>query len=118
MRSIVVGLVAVAFAHAAGVSAATHEVQVVDFAFQPRTITIAAGDTVIWRNSRGIHNVASDDGTFRSGSPREAPWEFSHVFTAAGDHRYYCEPHGGPGGSGIGGRGPGRGAAGRDIRDQ
>ena len=102
MRSIVI-LVAVASAHAAGVSAATHEVQVVDFAFQPRTISIAAGDTVIWRNSRGIHNVASDDGSFRSGEARDAPWTFSHVFTAPGAFGYFCEPHGGPGGSGMAG---------------
>ena len=32
-------------------------------------------------------------------------WEtFSHTFTEAGESRYYCELHGGPGGSGMAGR--------------
>lgn len=83
--------------------AATHQVDVVDFAFSPRTVRIAPGDTVVWRNSRGVHNVAADNGEFRSGTAREAPWTFSHVFPAAGEFGYYCEPHGGPGGSGMAG---------------
>lgn len=84
--------------------AATHNVEVIDFAFQPQTLTIAPGDTVVWRNSRGIHNVVADNGSFRSGPADSAPWTFSHVFGSAGEFRYFCEPHGGPGGSGMSGR--------------
>lgn len=103
MRSIVRLAAVATLACASRAPAATHEVEVVDFAFTPRTVRIAAGDTVVWRNVRGIHNVAADDGEFRSGTAREAPWNFSHRFGVAGEYGYYCEPHGGPGGSGMSG---------------
>ena len=86
-----------------GAHAATHNVQVIDFAFQPQELTIAPGDTVVWTNTRGIHNVVADNGTFRSGPADSAPWTYSRTFGAAGEFGYYCEPHGGPGGSGMSG---------------
>src|SRR5688572_31975351 len=73
-----------------GAHAATHNVQVIDFAFQPQQLTIAVGDTVVWRNTRGIHNVVADDGTFRSGPADSAPWTFSRVFAAPRAFGYSC----------------------------
>lgn len=81
----------------------SHTVTVANFSFTPQTLTINVGDTVKWNNVLGTHNVRADDFSFFSGAAAPAPWEFTHVFTAEGDNPYYCEPHGGPGGSGMSG---------------
>lgn len=103
MRGFVFRSLALLLALPFAAQAATHDVTVVDFAFQPRTLTIAAGDTVRWRNTRGFHNVESDNGSFRSGPAEVAPWEFLHTFTSAGDNPYFCAPHGSRGGVGMAG---------------
>ena len=88
------GLLAIAF----DAAAATHQVQVISFRFEPTELRIAPGDTVVWRNNGGSHNVAADDQSFRNGAPDSSAWTFSRTFTQAGTVGYYCEPHGGPGG--------------------
>jgi plastocyanin len=65
--------------------------------FSPQAITIRIGDTVVWNNVEGIHNVNSDTGLFTSGSPTAAPWTYSLTFTNAGTFGYHCQPHGSPG---------------------
>ena len=55
---------------ATAAQAATHEVQVISFRFQPDNLVIAPGDTVRWRNMGGDHNVVADDESFTSGPPR------------------------------------------------
>jgi plastocyanin len=94
------GLLAIAFDRAA----ATHQVQVISFRFEPSELRIAAGDTVVWRNNGGSHNVAADDQSFRNGAPDSSAWTFSRTFAQPGTVGYYCEPHGGPGGSGMAGK--------------
>lgn len=83
--------------------AATHEVQVISFRFEPQNLTIQPGDTVRWRNMGGDHNVTADDDTFGNGPPSSANWTYSFTFDRAGDYGYYCQPHGGPGGAGMAG---------------
>jgi plastocyanin len=85
-------------------SAETHQVQVISFAFQPRVLTIAPGDTVVWTNAGGAHNVVADDGSFINGAASSAAWSYSRTFPTAGEVPYYCAPHGGPGGIGMSGR--------------
>lgn len=53
--------------------------------------------------SMGLHNVVADDGSFTSGAPSTNLWTYAHVFSAAGNNPYYCEIHGGPGGTGMSG---------------
>jgi plastocyanin len=84
-------------------SQTTHDVTVQNFSFSPGELTITVGDAVRWINVLGMHNVVADDNSFTSGPAAPAPWEFTHTFTMAGLHPYYCEPHGGPGGSGMAG---------------
>jgi plastocyanin len=89
----------------AGISNAqiTHDVTVTNFSFTPATLNITAGDTVRWTNVLGNHNVVADDNSFTSGPVAPAPWEYSHIFTTAGNNPYYCALHGGPGGQGMSG---------------
>lgn len=74
-----------------------------NFTFTPSILTIEVGDTVQWINTQGTHNVLADDGSFTSGAPASAPWDFVLVFNTEGSFPYYCEPHGEPGGIGMSG---------------
>lgn len=79
-------------------------------AFVPGALTINVGDTVVWTNTGGSHNVNGTQATYPSnpesfgGFPvsNGAPnWPFSHVFTTAGSYDYRCDPHVGNGMSGT-----------------
>lgn len=75
-----------------------------DVNFVPSDITVEVQDTVRWINSSGgFHNVVADDGSYTSGAASSSQWVFDHIFTTAGDSRYYCSIHGGTGGSGMSG---------------
>jgi plastocyanin len=67
--------------------------------FTPQTITIRVGDTVVWNNVAGSHNVVSDPAgaLFTSGAVAVAPWTYSFTFTTTGTFGYHCQPHGSPG---------------------
>ncbi len=84
-------------------SQTSHLVVLTDFEFTVADITISVGDTVVWRNDQGFHDVDADDLSFTSGDPAEAPWTFVHVFTAKGVNPYFCSVHGAAGGQGMSG---------------
>ncbi|MDE3192633.1 MAG: cupredoxin domain-containing protein [Chloroflexota bacterium] len=65
--------------------------------FTPKTITVAAGTTVVWENvGEEDHDVQAKDGSF--GSNRLGPGDsFSHTFTKPGTYPYFCTPHVGDG---------------------
>ena len=109
-----------------------------DLTFDPKTITIQAGETVTWcKEASGMpHNVVEDGGAFRcangcdhvqggNGGPASGDWSFSLQFNQAETVNYHCEVHGflmtgrvviqgggGGGGDGGGGGGGGDGAPG------
>jgi plastocyanin len=77
-----------------------HDVAVSSNVFTPAALTINAGDTVVWTNAGGTHNVNGSLATFPSnpagfsnGAASSALWTFSHVFTTAGTYQYQCDPH-------------------------
>lgn len=101
---------------AATASAASHDVEVVDNAFEPPTLTVSAGDDVTWTSSgSNPHTVTADDGSFDSNPDCEAFADaatgacmddgesFEHTFDQPGEYAYYCRLHGGPGGVGMAG---------------
>ena len=76
----------------------SHTVTVSNFAFSPKEITISAGDTVIWKNNQGTHNVNGTIGTYPSnpesfGNNTGSGWTYSHVFNIIGNYDYRCDPH-------------------------
>lgn len=86
--------------------------------FDPATLTIDAGDTVTFKNDiagLGFHNVASDPdavtafhcadacGASPVGDASSNAWSSTVAFPTAGTAGFYCEIHGGPGGSGMSG---------------
>ena len=87
----------------AAYSQTLHVVEVSNFVFTPSNLTIEVGDTVRWTNIIGNHNVVADDNSFTSGPPSTNQWVYDLVFTMVGTNPYYCELHGGSGGSGMAG---------------
>ena len=78
-------------------------VSAVDDRFQSATITVDAGDEVVWTNDgQNPHTVTSDDGSFDSGTLDNGE-SFSATLDEAGSFAYYCEFHGGSGGVGMSG---------------
>lgn len=65
-------------------------VNVVDYAFEPATATVEAGDTVTWVwDGRAPHNVIGDG--FRSTD--QSSGTFSHTFEQPGTYPYGCTIH-------------------------
>jgi amicyanin len=63
------------------------------FKFEPDTITVPVGTTVVWENKDDIpHTVVSMDGTFRSAA-LDTEDTFSFTFNKAGTFEYFCSLH-------------------------
>ena len=92
---------------ASPVAAAEHVVRIVTdydnlrMAFEPATITVNAGDTVVWVNENAEeHNVITYPGgypvgasAFQSPFLTEAGETFRHRFEVNGSYQYHCMPH-------------------------
>jgi len=76
-------------------SAATTNVSIVDFAFQPSSINVQLGDTVIWTNNGGApHTVTSDGGSGPLDSPTlNNGGTYSFTFISEGTYNYHCSFH-------------------------
>jgi len=67
--------------------------------FVPAILTINVGDTVIWNNTGGLHNVNATLATYPNNPEgfgngvASAPWSFQWVFTMQGTYDYQCDPH-------------------------
>ncbi len=89
------------------INSALHIVEVLDFEYSPKDITVNEGDTVrfIWIGAIP-HTVTSDvtagPDAFNSGLLGQGA-VFDLVFEEPGTHPYYCIPHGSPGGIGMAG---------------
>ena len=85
----------------------THNVNVEDFTFAPRDITITAGDRVQWDWTGQIPHTATSDATTGPDSWDSGLLGNGDTYTSPvlseGLHPYYCIPHGGPGGVGMAG---------------
>jgi plastocyanin len=82
--------------------ATIHRVNVMNFKFDPKEITITAGDTVIWTNNNGNHNVNGQKSVYPSnpesfGNSLGSNWTYQFIFNTAGVYNYQCDPHVGMG---------------------
>jgi plastocyanin len=70
-----------------------NEVWIQNMTFNPATITVAAGTTIMWMNKDAVtHNVTSSTGLFSSGSLTSGGM-FSYKFVTAGSFSYTCTIH-------------------------
>ncbi len=77
--------------------AATIQVVMSNYKFDPQQVTIHVGDTVKWVNKDGTHTTTSGssckaDGAWDSGNLNPGQ-SFSFTFTKAGTYPYFCIPH-------------------------
>ncbi len=77
----------------------SHNVSVSSNQYSPKEITISAGDTVIWKNTGGFHNVNGTKGTYPSNpesfgnNVSSSGWTYKYVFNTTGTYNYQCDPH-------------------------
>jgi len=74
-------------------AASVKRVKMVNFAFKPKTITVAKGTKVRWMNGGSVnHTTTSNKGVWDSGAlaPGAA---FARVFKKAGTFKYHCTIH-------------------------
>ena len=76
-----------------------HYIKVENNFYDPADITIEIGETVVWTNISGFHNVNGTTATY-PGNPESfgngAPslnWSYAHTFTIPGVYDYQCDPH-------------------------
>ncbi len=88
--------------------ATVHNVSVSSNVFTPSNLVINEGDTVIWTNMGGNHNVngstttyPSNPASFSNGGASSAMWTYQFVFHVPGNYSYQCDPHVGLGMTGT-----------------
>ena len=68
-------------------------VHIKDFAYKPPTVTIRAGQAVLFINDDGdAHTVSATDKSFDSGG-LDTNERWSHTFAKPGTYAYFCELH-------------------------
>lgn len=108
-RIILVALLVCAAAPLIAAETAAKEVRMTNqLTFEPKTITIKSGETVIWKNVSGMVHSATDVPSMAAKSqnaslPRNAKEfnsgmispgkDYSHTFTVPGTYKYFCIPH-------------------------
>jgi plastocyanin len=93
VRKLALGAMAGLVFAASAAQAATVEVKIDNFVFNPQTITVKAGDTVTWINHDDIpHTATSKTGVFRS-KALDTDDKFSFTFATPGSFAYFCALH-------------------------
>ncbi len=71
-----------------------------DNSFSPSEIIIKSGQTVLWKNVGGFHNVngaqnsyPGNPESFSNGEASNDNWEFAFTFDKPGFYQYRCDPH-------------------------
>src|SRR5579872_7232070 len=85
---------AVRAAEPAAPAANTVQINIFNYKFDPATVTVPVGTTVIWTNKDEIpHTVASSDKTFTASSGLDTGDSYSYTFDKPGTYKYYCTLH-------------------------
>jgi plastocyanin len=68
-------------------------VEINNFAFSPKTLSVPAGTTVTWKfDDSTQHTVTADDNSFTS-APMGEGQTYTHTFGTAGTLTYHCSIH-------------------------
>ena len=78
--------------HVAGAHAEGPTVNIDNFTFEPKALTVKIGTTVTWKNRDDIPHLVVSAGKFRS-KTLDTDDSFSFTFTATGDYTYFCSLH-------------------------
>lgn len=79
---------------ATGAAAAEGAVTIIDFAFDPETVTVAVGDPVMWTNQdEATHTVTSDGGGPLDSGDLAQDATYDAAFDEPGTYAYICTIH-------------------------
>ena len=93
LLALVPGVLVLASASFAGVAPATLGIDISQFAFEPKDVTVAPGTTIIWTNhDESPHTVTSEHKTFSSRA-LDTDDTYEYTFNHEGDFDYYCVVH-------------------------
>ena len=71
-----------------------NRIEIKDFAFNPQTITVKAGEKVTWINRDDEpHTVVSVEKQFRKSTALDTDQEFTITAGAPGTYTYFCSVH-------------------------
>ena len=80
-------------AGATGSAAATDQIEIADFTYDPETVTVDAGTEVTWTNSDdAAHTATADDRSFDTQTIDRGAARMV-TFTSAGTFAYHCDFH-------------------------
>ena len=72
----------------------TYTMDIKDFSFSKRTITVHVGDAITWTNKDSApHTVTSNSGNELDSGQLSQGQSYSHTFTQAGTYAYHCAVH-------------------------
>ena len=79
---------------ASGILGIKTDVEIKNFKFNPETVTIPAGTTVIWTNNDSTnHTVVSTTGNEMDSGSLNPGETFAHIFNDPGTYEYHCSIH-------------------------
>lgn len=97
-RQVLASAALLPIAAATPAQAATYQVTIKGFAYDPAAFKVSAGDTIVFVNADNApHTATAEDGSFDTG--RIDPGQSARVTIPAGAHPYYCRFH--PGMKGV-----------------
>ncbi len=71
----------------------THTVLISGFKFVPETLTVNAGDTVVWKNEDIVPHTATADGKSFNSKSIESKASWKYVANKPGTYPYICAFH-------------------------
>jgi plastocyanin len=74
-------------------TARSHAVSIRNFGFEPATLTVAPGDTVVWTNADFVPHTATARDSLWDSKSIEGNGTWRLVARRPGRHAYYCAYH-------------------------
>lgn len=71
----------------------TYNIEIKDFAFSPKELTIKKGDTIIWTNKDNVGHTATADNEKFNSRMLNKDENYSFTFYESDEFSYYCSPH-------------------------
>ena len=77
-----------------GATGEQNRIEIKDFAFNPKTITVKAGEKITWINrDEEPHTVVSVEKQFKKSTALDTDQEFTITAGTPGTYTYYCSVH-------------------------
>jgi plastocyanin len=76
------------------VAGGKNKIEIKDFNFSPKTLTVKSGEKITWINrDEEPHTIVSVDKQFKKSPPLDTDQEFTITAGAPGTYSYFCSVH-------------------------